>query len=293
MTKIHILSDLHNEISSTAVNGKDFPYDMPKDTDVLVLAGDIDTGTRGIDYAKSISAFHNIPVVYVCGNHEYYNVLSTGHVNNYNPNTVETTDLSILLGSEQSNVWPLFNSSVIIGDVRFIGATLWTDFGNKDVEIVRTASEYMNDYVACFVEDVEGHKFLTPHYVLEKHEESVEFITQELNKPFNGKTVVVTHHAPSFKSIADEFKYFKPTSNPSKASHQKIVQRLNSCYYSDLDHLVKKSALWVHGHTHKSFDYSLNEDGTGRVVCNPRGYSLDGHLKGDNPQFDPMFTVDI
>jgi hypothetical protein len=46
--------------------------------------------------------------------------------------------------------------------------------------------------------------------------------------------------------------------------------------------------LWVHGHTHDSFDYRVA--GT-RVVCNPRGYARDG--VNENPHFDPGFTVDL
>jgi predicted phosphodiesterase len=46
--------------------------------------------------------------------------------------------------------------------------------------------------------------------------------------------------------------------------------------------------LWIHGHTHDSFDYRL--DGT-RVVCNPRGYAKDG--ANENPLFDAGFMIEI
>lgn len=46
--------------------------------------------------------------------------------------------------------------------------------------------------------------------------------------------------------------------------------------------------LWIHGHTHDSFDYRLN--GT-RVLCNPRGYARDG--VNENALFDPQLVVEV
>lgn len=77
----------------------------------------------------------------------------------------------------------------------------------------------------------------------------------ELRRPFDGATVLVTHHLPSYRSVAPNF-----------GGHP-----LNPCYASNLDGLIEryKPALWIHGHTHMSCDYQL---GATRVVCNPRGY---------------------
>ena len=49
-----------------------------------------------------------------------------------------------------------------------------------------------------------------------------------------------------------------------------------------------RACLWVHGHTHDSFDYTIN--GT-RVVCNPRGYVIDG--VNENARFDPDLVIAI
>jgi hypothetical protein len=49
-----------------------------------------------------------------------------------------------------------------------------------------------------------------------------------------------------------------------------------------------RARVWIHGHTHDSFDYFLN--GT-RVVCKPRGYVKDG--VNENPLFDANFLVKI
>ena len=59
---------------------------------------------------------------------------------------------------------------------------------------------------------------------------------------------------------------------------------------SDAERLIdgSRARLWIHGHTHDSFDYCLN--GT-RVVCNPRGYARNG--VNENPLFDANFLVEI
>ena len=82
--------------------------------------------------------------------------------------------------------------------------------------------------------------------------------------------VVVTHHAPSRASVAPRF----------------AGQRLNPAFVSGLESLIEagRPSLWVHGHTHTSFDYRL---GKTRVICNPRGYP------GENPDFRPGLVVEV
>jgi hypothetical protein len=86
--------------------------------------------------------------------------------------------------------------------------------------------------------------------------------------------VVVTHHAPSERSIEPRFE-----GSP-----------LNACFASHLDHLLDAglACTWIHGHVHHSVDYVAN--GT-RVVCNPRGYARDGG--NENPRFEIDFVVDV
>lgn len=95
-----------------------------------------------------------------------------------------------------------------------------------------------------------------------------------LAEPFDGETVVVTHFAPSVRSVAPRF-----AGSP-----------LNACFVSDLERLVAASgaALWVHGHTHDSFDYRIGDT---RVLANPRGYVRGG--VSENLAFDPGLTVVI
>ena len=80
----------------------------------------------------------------------------------------------------------------------------------------------------------------------------------------------MTHHAPSYQSVAGQYR----------------GDLLNATYANHLDALVEKVDLWVHGHTHHSFDYKIGE---GRVVCNPRGY----YPRDLNKNFDPHLVVTV
>ena len=160
----------------------------------------------------------------------------------------------------------------MIDGVRFLAATLWTDFsatGNTELAAAE-AGECMNDYRRI---RTQGYRRLRPADTLGEHYLARAFLEDRLRQPFSGKTVVVTHHAPAMASIAPH--------------HVGDTTHLNAAYVNRLEHLMGPAvSLWIHGHTHTSFDYDIN--GT-RVVCNPRGYSpvlL-------NPGFDPELTVEI
>lgn len=102
-----------------------------------------------------------------------------------------------------------------------------------------------------------------------------------LHEPFDGRTVVVTHHAPHPDSVHPRF----------------AGNLLNPAFASDLSALMGPADLWIHGHVHDSFDYQVN--GT-RVIANPRGYALNRQsvqspeqLEWENPLFDPRLVIEI
>ena len=103
--KLHVLSDLHFEFA---------PFELPAtDADVVVLAGDIDVGRRGLEVARAAGGR---PVVYVAGNHEYY-----GH-------SIPGLTGELVAATRGAGIHVLENEAVVIGGVRFLGCTLWTDF---------------------------------------------------------------------------------------------------------------------------------------------------------------------
>jgi hypothetical protein len=141
-----------------------------------------------------------------------------------------------------------------------LGGTLWTNCNNHDPVTMMTLQYGMNDY-RVITNDERGFTKLRPVHTLERHAATVNYIRNHLAD----KTVVVTHHAPSFQSIAPEY-----AGEPE----------LNGGYASDLTELMldhPQIAYWCHGHMHAPFDYAVGD--YARVLCNPRGYP------GQNPNW--------
>lgn len=269
--KIHILDDVHLEFGKwgRAINIADV------DADVTILAGDIGVGLAGLEWALGFTR----PVIYVMGNHEFYGQRAMDVLWRKAREKVAGTHVHLLE-----------NQSAVIDGVRFLGATLWTDFAlfgaDQQAMVMKEVGRDMNDYAQILVS---GHRggmrwdpvagqlsrrsgALMPKHVLELHRGSRAYIEQMLSDnpgPTVQKTVVVTHHAPSALSL------------PARAP-----DLLDAAYASNLDELVAKADLWIHGHTHHPVDYRIGE---ARVVSNPRGYVGYDLVKG----FRPDFVLDL
>lgn len=245
--KLHILSDLHNEFSHH------MPSPASKQADVIVLAGDIWKHDKGIYWARQ--TWPDKEIIYVAGNHEFYG-------------RVRKDVLSMLkIAANETGVHFLDDDEVVINYVRFLGATLWTDFellGDKK-RCMSDGQASLNDFRIIY----EGDRVFSPTDSIVLHEKSLGFLTSKLAEKHDGKTVVVTHHLPSMQSVARRFK----------------DDTLSACFASNIDYILGNSELWIHGHTHDSFDYVSN--GT-RVVCNPRGY-----CRYDSGQENGYFKADL
>jgi predicted phosphodiesterase len=246
--KLHILSDIHLEFAR---------FDPPAtDADMVVLAGDIGIGPAAVEWA---AVTFPQPVLLVPGNHEYYN----GHLSN--------TLAKMRRTAEGTQVRVLDREGITFGAVRFLASTLWTDFQlTRDPLLAQhEAQARMTDYRRI---RTAAYRLLRPPDTRAAHVAARRFLEHALAQPFDGRTVVVTHHAPSDRSISARFR---------------SVTHLNAAYASDLEGLMgPEVALWVHGHTHDSLDYRVGET---RVVCNPRGYMP----MEPNPGFDPGLVVEI
>lgn len=275
--KIAVMSDLHLEYdaklahsSEPGAHGRDaldFYLKPPQpQADLLVLAGDVHNGSLAVDWVVRHFA---IPTILIAGNHEPY-----GH------ELFRTIAFSRQRSSTTAGRVAFLERGIWEGEVcageraRFICATLWTDFRlygtpERSMEI---AQDRVEDFQVIRIERGYKLRALRPTDTVRLHEASVAFLRQELSRPFDGVTVVVTHHAPSPRSIAPRFQ-----NDP-----------LNPAFASNLDALICTygPALWIHGHMHDSFDYSI---GGTRIVCNPRGYFRDQL----NPRFDPNFVVEL
>jgi predicted phosphodiesterase len=231
--KLWILSDLHLEFASIS---------LPKvDADVVVLAGDIDVEGNGLEWATE--TFPNVPVLYILGNHEYYGTAYPKHL------------YELRAKSENTNVKILENDAVIIGDITFLGCTLWTDFNlyGKPKLSELEANLRMLDYrkIRLSPYNTQFRSSDTANI----HKQSLAWLKQQLQNISDTKKVVITHHAPSETSVSPQFK----------------GDSLSPAFASRLETVVETSnaELWIHGHIHTASDYRL---GRTRVVCNPRGY---------------------
>jgi Icc-related predicted phosphoesterase len=275
--KLLVLSDLHLEFADMAVPaGAAF--------DVAVLAGDIVCpGSKAMAWARRPSTLqHAKAVVLVPGNHEYYD-------------SVMPHELAAMRRSAAASANPTFHlldcDRAVIAGVRFLGCTLWTDFELRidtaegpasDVgKGMAAARRSMVDYRTISVLDaapVAGAaaiRKLTPEDTLVLHHAHRAWLQQALAEPFDGPTVVVTHHGPHRGSLAPRF----------------AADWVSTAFISELPtSFFEVPVLWIHGHTHASFDYRV---GRCRVLCNPRGYQIGRMVVPENPRFDAGLVVDI
>jgi hypothetical protein len=217
---------------------------LPDDRETIALvAGDLGLAHRQETWLKPLSLFSKQfrAVVYVEGNHFFYHNDYFGRIHELK------NKLSL-----PRNVYFLENETVEIEDVVFIGATLWTDFQGKDFFKMQVARKNMNDFAV--IKKPTGQRLL-PEDTVDIFCESKDYIFDVINSTSGKKRVVVTHHGVSPLSIHERFR----------------GDSLNSAFMSDLSGEIIDHGpdLWVHGHTHNSFDYML---GKTRVVVNPYGY---------------------
>ena len=228
--KINYFSDIHLEFGWL-----EFPH---TDADVVVAAGDIGIGAEAVNWLARAPQ----PVLYIAGNHEYYG----GDLNK--------TKEEIRSACVGTNVTFLECEQQVIGDVRFIATTLWTDFAVAGDRrgAMHIAQRFMPDYRA--IQASQGEPF-TPQRALELHHRNLAWLQAQVGKSQAFTNIVISHHAPSPRSIAARYR----------------GNLLNPAFITDLEGMIAGNniALWVHGHTHTAFDYTLR--GT-RVGRNPRGY---------------------
>ena len=260
--KIRVVSDIHLEFGNFIVPS----CDGDKDT-VLILAGDIGTSNTIpliTNFLKIVSE-QFFKVIYIMGNHEYYHGVIGESFGDIKKEMVEL-----------KNVHVVDNQTVLIDEVAFICSTLWTSFDNGNPLTMMKAESFMSDYriIGIIENNRFGSRGVKTNDILEIYNSSKKFIFNEIefHKSSERQVVVVSHHSPSFMSVPSEYK----------------GDSLNGAYCSNLDYEIfdAKPDLWIHGHTHTSFDYMI--EGT-RVICNPRGYAPSAL----NKKFNPNLLIEI
>ncbi|PZX00474.1 Icc-related predicted phosphoesterase [Pseudomonas sp. 478] len=252
--RIALLSDIH-----LSVNALPFP---DVDADIVVLAGDIARPAAAIEWAKSCP----LPVVYVAGNHEFYgsDLISTyEHLNRL---------------SQGTQIHVLERSEYLHNGVRFLGCTLWSDYRLFDsaedrAQGVDLATKLMRDFTHIKISP-DFPDLFSPAVSQLVFLQTVAWLEDCFTRDRTTPTVVVSHFAPTRLSISPLFE-----NSP-----------INASFVSDLEDRINvwQPALWLHGHTHGSFDYAV---GKTRVICNPRGYAKNG--VNENPEFNGSYVIDL
>jgi predicted phosphodiesterase len=224
----------------------------------LLLAGDISTGVTAMPFVEEMCK-HFKHVLMVHGNHEYYH--------NRFEKTIDDWKNWELEGAPK-NFHFLYNDYRILDGVRFLGGTMWTNFNSGNPVVISLAHSGMSDYRE--IRSVTGQ--ITPHFIMRENDKFMDFLIQKFDEPFDGPTVVMTHHSPG---------------NVQRSGYGQNI--INYAYFAELENMIgnyNKAELWIHGHTHKSADYMINET---RVVCNPYGYW--GY--DTNPEFDRHLILEV
>jgi predicted phosphodiesterase len=257
VAKLWVISDFQGDINGA--EGFFNPEYIP-DADVLVVAGDFCPPLCRSVLALSKISFR-MPVIYVPGNRDYYT-----------RNTIEA-ELELARAAARApqgkGLHVLDGDVVEVAGTRFVGATLWTDLafdgGPKDKALSR-----LNDFLNITTDDGP----FTPAEYRRRHVASRRVIEDVIAVPFNGPTVVVSHHSPHANSVGERY-----------AGN---VDGVNALFHSDLSEILEGSNapdVWVHGATHVGVDYRV---GRTRVLSNPLGYGRGA----ENPGFLPDLVVD-
>jgi len=216
--------------------------------DILLLAGDIVPFVeikKHLDFFKSLA--DNFRQVYwVPGNHEYYH-----------------SNLAERSGSFSEAILPnvsLANNVVVEEEgIKLILSTLWSKIGDGNHGMI----EYnMQDFRLI---TNNGWKFTVEVYN-EEHKKCVDFITKALNTEANNKTLVLTHHIPTYKNYPERFRN----------------DVLNDAFAVELYNLIETTGpdFWIYGHHHQHIPEF--EIGKTKLLNNQLGYVQFGENKGFN-----------
>lgn len=259
--KILILDDLHFEYEDG--DEKLFPK-IEDEYDIAILAGDISTRDRGVQWAMD---YFQCPVVYVPGNHEFWST----NIINHRKKLQEIT--------ENSHIHVLDNREVIIHGIRFLGSTLWTDFSAwHDPHAASIAAGRGKHFYENGSKDFRkitsvGYRKLLPYEMIKMAQENKNWLLQKFLEPFDGPTIVVSHHPPSLKSL----------------KQGKANDILDATDANDWDDVVIKSnaVAWIHGHTHHSNHYKI---GNTEIISNPMGGLAFGKPFNPDFQYNKIWT---
>jgi Icc-related predicted phosphoesterase len=253
--RIQIFSDLHTDVAPAK------PISIAEDVDAVAVGGDTCQGAKNAFVALRRIVPEHVPLILTIGNHEGYGRCLGDEI------------AEAKSAASDFNIHFLENDTAIIGGTRFVGACLWTDyriFGERNAAAAMDAARReLNDHRRISWRKTPWQRF-RPQEALLLHTASRAFIADTLATAFAGATVVLTHHAPHFNSVAERYR----------------SDILTAAYASDLTDVIEtgRPDLWLHGHIHTSSDYRVGET---RIIANPHGYGP------ENAAFNPSLVVEV
>ncbi|MEE3622987.1 metallophosphoesterase [Nitrospirillum sp. BR 11752] len=278
--RLAVMSDLHNEFEAAQGSRRPTAASLALDEgrrripghptmgplldgligdqiDLVILAGDINVGVRGIEYAREVAQLIGAKTVYVMGNHEAYNGRDLDLLAEEFRNAADATKGSVTFLENQVAVFDFDGQRLHV-----LGCTLWTDYamnGSDSDEIAHSmerAGDSLNDHVRI---SVNGQPF-TPYLARQRHLVSRAWLAEEVKRiraegGEDAKILIVTHHAP-----------VRGASGP-----QYVGDPLSPAFASDLTQEIIswRPVAWIFGHTHFNLDTQI---GGTRVVAAQRGY---------------------
>jgi hypothetical protein len=294
--RLQLASDLHLEflVRDPKWSGETLVHPHPL-ADLLVLAGDI---AGGVEALRLFAGWPH-PVLYVAGNHEFYDhdhvdlrlqfagmADRSGSVCLLDRAAMSIDDWHRWVHgtpARQQAFGPwLAEREALLADITFFGATLWTDYrysacGHDQAGQMQFALTRLTDHRMIR----HGGARFTPAVALQEHAINVAWLQAALQRASTPHRVVITHHAPSEGSIHPKY-------------HGDPV---NGAFASSLPTLLHEADLWMHGHVHDPMDH---HDAGCRVVANPRGYALNlgsararEDLRFETPTFDPGLLLEV
>lgn len=254
--KVRLVSDLHLDSSPVC--------SATVSADIAIVCGDVFNGKPTVVIDKIIESIPEQEILFVPGNHEGFGAQDWNEC-------LKQIEQGCRLSKK---VHFLHQKNKIINGWNFIGATLWTSFylpGQIDVEYnMFMAMRNLPDYKHLRLKG----QLMTPTDVLALHKKDLAFLEKAIART-TFPTIVITHHAPTVKSIHPNFQN----------------DLLNPAFVNALpEHFFKNVDYWFHGHTHNSNDYVHHKT---RVISNPRGYTKNPNKSTENPSFsmDKVITL--
>lgn len=232
--KLFVLADLHlDEIADPEYLRRlgDAIRDVGQDADALIIAGDL-TEAAAQKWPDALrwlgSVYPAAKTVIIPGNHDYYG------------GNLSLLDRELERICADSGVGFGQCRTLVFGDVRVLMTTLWTDmrlfedYGENAIADSLWQANMMPDYAADAITFGKPEKSLRLKDTVALHREQLYWLTSMLARPWSGRTIVVTHHAPS-GAVAGE------------------ISPLAPCFASDLEDEIEryKPDFWLFGHTHR------------------------------------------